>query len=657
VDRATRKAPGAAPGSRAKKVPLGPYRVPFTDEVPRGPFAATLRSAVPRGRRRVRSKQRAARAQSPSVDLVGPKAEAALKAWLEAVDYEPPLFLAAWETDETTTFLLSGFVPGGGPLPSYEDEASDQNVSFTAETGWIETARGLERRVSAAVTGPATPRLLPSRFAQADGVLVPVGFGASGTLHLPLLGPVLAVGGRDGGELLRSLVILAAVRLGRGALRALAARQLTSLLEAAGEIDTISESEADASDGQLQQELEARRLSFWNKGASNFREHALIRRGPNHPVLVVARDERFTATLEDQSEDGVAAVMLGESKAARRSITVAKSRCRIDPGLGLGSFTLIAPVLSSDALIEAAHHLRASGPPASAAGLPAHVERVGFVSNAPLIEPPIRIVPRPADAQERIGAERPVEPAGREAEVTLTRRMYLLGRPRVELNGQEIEARLRQKSLELVALLAAQPGGMVKDAVLETLWPEGDPQKSDANLRQCLSDIRKHLGYVRGTDMVIERVGELLRLDQDGVWTDIAAFSEAIEAAASSDDPTDDLRRAAELYHGEFCQGTYSWSETIREHLRRLFMDAAVRLSDILAEQDEFNAAIDALDRAIASDKYAEHLYRRAMILESKRGRRDGVVRRFRRLERLLSQDLEVTPEAETVALFQSLTG
>jgi DNA-binding SARP family transcriptional activator len=652
VDRAPKKAPVAGPGSRAKKETLGPYGVPFTDEAPRGPFVVALRSRS----RRVRRKERAARGPSPSVDLIGPKSEAALKAWLEVVDYEPPLFLAAWETDEPTTFLLSGFVPRDGPLPGYDD-ASGHRTEFVAETGWIETPRGLERRVSATVTGPSTPRLLPSRFAQADGVLVPVGFGAAGTLHLPLLGPVLAVGGRGAGELLRSLVIFAAARLGRGALRALAARQLTSLLEAAGEIDTISESEADASDGQLQQELEARRLSFWDKGASNFREHALIRRGPNHPVLLVARDERSAAaTLEDQSVDGVAAVMLGESKSARRSITVARSRCRIDPGLGLGSFTLTPPILSPDALIEVAHHLRASGPPASAAGLPAHVERVGFVSNAPLVEPPIRIVPRPADAQERIGAERPVEPAGREAEVTLARRIYLLGRPRVELNGQEIEARLRQKSLELVALLAAHEDGMVKDAILEMLWPEGDPQKSDANLRQCLSDIRKHLGYVRGTDMVVERVGDLLRLDKDGVWTDVAAFSAAVEAAAPSDDPTRDLRLAAELYRGDFCQGAYSWSETMREHLRRLFLDAAVRLSDLLAEGNELDAAVDVLDRAIAADKYAEHLYRRAMVLESRRGRRDGVVRRFRRIETLLSGDLEVTPEDETVALFRSLT-
>lgn len=186
---------------------------------------------------------------------------------------------------------------------------------------------------------------------------------------------------------------------------------------------------------------------------------------------------------------------------------------------------------------------------------------------------------------------------------------------------------------------------------------EGDPQKSDANLRQCLSDIRKHLGYVRGTDMVVERVGDLLRLDRDTVWTDVAAFSEVVEAAASSDDPTDDLLRATELYRGEFCQGAYSWSEPIREHLRRRFIDAALQLSDILSERGELDGAIDALDQAIAADKYAEHLYRRAMVLESKRGRRDGVVRRFRKLESLLSEDLEVTPEQETVALFQSLTG
>jgi DNA-binding SARP family transcriptional activator len=140
-------------------------------------------------------------------------------------------------------------------------------------------------------------------------------------------------------------------------------------------------------------------------------------------------------------------------------------------------------------------------------------------------------------------------------------------------------------------------------------------------------------------------------------WTDVEAFSEALEAAASSDDPTHDLGRAAELYQGEFCQGAYSWGEPIREHLCRQFIDAAARLSDILSERGELDAAVNALDKAIAADKYAEHLYRRAMVLESKRGRRDGVVRRYRKLERLLSEDLEVRPEDETVALLRLLTG
>lgn len=263
-------------------------------------------------------------------------------------------------------------------------------------------------------------------------------------------------------------------------------------------------------------------------------------------------------------------------RAARRLITGNKSRCRIDGGLGLPRLTLSAPILSPDALIEVAQHLRTNAPSASAAGLPAHVKRVGFVST-PVQEPPSRTSPRTPAARDRIGPRQPVAAVKRDADVARARRIYLLGRPRVELDGQAIEPRLRQKSLELVALLTAHEDGMVKDAVLETLWPEGDPQKSDANLRQCLSNIRKHLGHVRGSDMVIERVGDLLRLDKDGVWTDVAAFSAAIEAAASSDDPVEDLRRATELYRGEFCQGAYSWSEAIREHLHRRMWLRAMR--------------------------------------------------------------------------------
>lgn len=211
------------------------------------------------------------------MDFVGPQAEAVIKAWLDAVDYEPPILVAAWEQAARTTFLLTGYVK---KLPRHPfRDAAGGTIAFAFEGDWEDTPRGRERKVSATITRSASPRLRPSRFAQADGVLVPVGFNASGILHLPLLGPPLAIDGVATYRVVFSLVARAALRLGRGALRAVVPDGLEALFEAAGDVETFPADTSDDVARALLPELLSRRDCFSGKAAGNFREHVLIRSG------------------------------------------------------------------------------------------------------------------------------------------------------------------------------------------------------------------------------------------------------------------------------------------------------------------------------------------------------------------------------------------
>ncbi len=152
-------------------------------------------------------------------------------------------------------------------------------------------------------------------------------------------------------------------------------------------------------------------------------------------------------------------------------------------------------------------------------------------------------------------------------------------------------------------------------------------------------------------------IGRRLRLDWDAVEADVPAFLASVVAASETDEPEGHLREAVSLYKGDFCEDAdYVWSEEIRAQLRCTFVDVATRLAEILSDKGEVEESIQLLDRAIAADRYAEDLYRRAMTLESKRGRRDAVVQKYRTPEKVLSDDLGVEPQDETRELFESLT-
>jgi DNA-binding SARP family transcriptional activator len=77
----------------------------------------------------------------------------------------------------------------------------------------------------------------------------------------------------------------------------------------------------------------------------------------------------------------------------------------------------------------------------------------------------------------------------------------------------------------------------------------------------------------------------------------------------------------------------------------------------LLAGRDDLDGAQRALERLLREDACRESAHRLLMRCFARRGQRDLVARQFRRCSARLDSDLEITPSAETVTLFRTLTG
>ncbi len=107
-----------------------------------------------------------------------------------------------------------------------------------------------------------------------------------------------------------------------------------------------------------------------------------------------------------------------------------------------------------------------------------------------------------------------------------------------------------------------------------------------------------------------------------------------------------------ELYRGDLLQGVYyPWVEPLQAHFRKQFIDAMVQLSEACSAEGDHEAAIGALHKAIAVDRYAEYLYRGAMELYARLERRNDVERVYKELEAALADELEAEPDPETQSL------
>lgn len=218
----------------------------------------------------------------------------------------------------------------------------------------------------------------------------------------------------------------------------------------------------------------------------------------------------------------------------------------------------------------------------------------------------------------------------------------------------------RKKSKEILAYLIAHSDGASKDQIVDAIWPEAGPDAEAAFLRR-VSELRQYVRSRTDSNVFVERNGETYRLEQGAWFIDAKEMESCIREATHCPDPDraeEMLRRAIEMYRGEFCADCYySWLEPVRERYRVLFLRGLALLADCLEAKGEHEEALTVVDRAITIDPLSEDLWRRAMKIEMARGRRAVALRRYHQLEAILEREIEVDPDPQTQALAQSLEG
>ncbi len=137
----------------------------------------------------------------------------------------------------------------------------------------------------------------------------------------------------------------------------------------------------------------------------------------------------------------------------------------------------------------------------------------------------------------------------------------LLGDFEVRLDGEPIadSAWPQRRSKDLVKLLALSPGKrLVRERVLEALWPQLDAEAAAANLYKAAHHARRAIGE---SDAVVLREGEVALAPGATVETDVERF----EATGDSD-----------LYGGELLPADRyaAWTQDLRERLRGRYLEA-----------------------------------------------------------------------------------
>lgn len=229
----------------------------------------------------------------------------------------------------------------------------------------------------------------------------------------------------------------------------------------------------------------------------------------------------------------------------------------------------------------------------------------------------------------------------------------VLGPEHVVVGGEEVRTGVRAKARELLAFLAAHPAGATWEAAADALWPEADAQRGNDRFRTVLGNVRTLRERLEGADLaLVERVADRYRLNPEVVSCDLWRFEGALDRTMRASDGAvvgSALQLAADLYRGDFCEGSYyEWAEPIREDLRRRVLDVLVRMAQLQETSGDANGAVATLERAIDLDPYAESIHMAVIKLYGRLGRPDAARRTYARLERHLGQ-IDTDPQQETL--------
>jgi predicted ATPase/DNA-binding SARP family transcriptional activator len=253
-------------------------------------------------------------------------------------------------------------------------------------------------------------------------------------------------------------------------------------------------------------------------------------------------------------------------------------------------------------------------------------------------------------------------------------KLFLLGPPRAELDGQPADLR-RRKVLALLIYLAVTGQPHTRDALATLFWPDHTQRRARAYLRRDLAILNTSLA------------GEWLEADRETIqlkrgsdpstpsgqvfWLDVAHFNSLLAACRTHGHPPDEvcfdclplLNEAVTSYTDDFLAGfTLSdsaefddWQFFQTESLRQELASALERLVRGHSAQGDYEAAIRCARRWTSLDPLHEPAQRSLIYLYDQSGQPAAALRQYEEYTAILEKELGFPPEEETTTLYEAI--
>ena len=239
----------------------------------------------------------------------------------------------------------------------------------------------------------------------------------------------------------------------------------------------------------------------------------------------------------------------------------------------------------------------------------------------------------------------------------------LLGRFRVLKAGSPVTLRPGGKTEALLCCLALQEHYRApREWLLETVWPESDPQHATHALNSLVHAARKSFGdALAGAAPVVYTDGGYRLNTEAGVAVDIGQFDTLVDRAERgfrNGDVAGALQsalHAIQVYQGDLCTVDGVRALVERERLRAVHLSLLGQVADQYFREKDYRSALRYALLLLGHDPCREDAHRLVMRCYVRFGQRAQAFRQYRTCERMLESEFDARPEPLTEELYDQL--
>lgn len=246
----------------------------------------------------------------------------------------------------------------------------------------------------------------------------------------------------------------------------------------------------------------------------------------------------------------------------------------------------------------------------------------------------------------------------------------LFGTPQIKRGNEQLSIQ-RRKDLALLIYLVSSSQPQSRDTLAALLWQDQTQTEARSNLRKSLSRLKSILGenaLVVSQDQVEINPTLSVNLDTEQFNSHIHQFRQHGHRQKANgpylcEACQDALEEAARLYGADFLQGFSvpdspmfeEWQFFQAESLRKNLAEVLELLTLQLTFAGDHTQAIEHCRRWLALDRLHEPPNKQLMLLYALNGQQSAALRHFDEFARLLKDELDAEPEAETRQLHEAI--